>query len=49
MAWDGISNSMADFAYTQLANDIGKHGKYFLNILKLVVNGFLSTITKLPL
>ena len=27
VAWEGISKSMADSSYEQLANDIGKHGK----------------------
>ena len=27
VAWEGISKCMADSAYAQLANDIGKHGK----------------------
>ena len=27
VAWEGLSETMADSAYTQLANDIGKHGE----------------------
>ena len=37
MAWEGISNTMADSAYNQLANDIGKHGKSLEFIMCLLI------------
>ena len=40
VAWEGVSKELADKAYDQMANDIGKHGKK--NIVDVTIYSKMS-------